>query len=322
MFAVVATHIDTTNPLAGLKIGDRPDPEPPAGWAVVDIRAAGLNHHDLWVLRGVGVAGDRLPIVLGAEGAGVDEDGNEVIVYPVVGDPLAGHGDETLDPRMGLLSTEYDGTFADRVIVPRRNLVPKPPSLSFTEAACLPGAWLTAYRMLFERSGARPGDTILVQGAGGGMATALVMLGRVAGYRMWVTSRDPVRRERAVELGADRAFEAGQRLPERVDVVMETVGQATWAHSIAALRPGGRIVVCGATTGSPVSTDLRRLFYRQLTVVGSTLGTRKQLCQLADLCVLTGVRPLIDRVLPLGEAMAGFTAMADGELFGKLVFTS
>ena len=204
--------------------------------------------------------------------------------------------------------------------MPRRNLVPKPAALSFEEAACLPTAYLTAYKMLFEKSGVQPGSTLLVQGAGGGVATALIALGRAAGYRMWATSRSEAKRERALKLGADQAFETGARLPERVDVVMETVGQATWAHSVRSLRPGGRIVICGATSGDAPPAELTRIFFTQLSVTGSTMGTRDQLGRLARFCEQTGVRPAIDRVLPLADARDGFAAMITGDLFGKVVF--
>jgi NADPH:quinone reductase-like Zn-dependent oxidoreductase len=321
MFAVTATRIDADNPLAGLAAGERPDPAPPGGWTAVTVRAAALNHHDVWTLRGVGITEDRLPIVLGCDAAGVNEDGNEVVVHSVIGDPDAAGGDETLDPRRSLLSERYDGTFAERVAVPRRNLVPKPAALSFAEAACLPTAYLTAYRMLFEKSGVQPGSTILVQGAGGGVATALILLGRAAGFRVWATSRSEEKQERARELGAEQAFPHGSRLPERVDAVMETVGEATWAHSLRALRPGGRIVVCGATSGAVPPADLNRVFFLQLSVVGSTMGTRDQLGRLARFCEQTGVRPKIDRALPLRDAADGFAAMIDGDLFGKVVFT-
>src|ERR1700733_10101026 len=165
MFAVTAARIDAENPLAGLDLGERQEPSPPPGWTTVAVRAASLNHHDLWTLRGVGISPDRLPIVLGCDAAGVDEDGNEVVVHAVIGDPTAFGGDETLDPRRSLLSERYDGTFAERVAVPSRNLLPKPAALSFEEAACLPTAYLTAYRMLFSAAGLQPGATILVQGA-------------------------------------------------------------------------------------------------------------------------------------------------------------
>ena len=259
-------------------------------------------------------------MILGCDGAGVDEEGNEVIIHAVIASE-GWNGDETLDPKRSLLSERHQGTLADEVVVPRRNLVPKPASLSFEQAACLPTSWLTAYRMLFTQSGLAPGSTVLVQGAGGGVATALVALGTAAGYRMWVTSRDEAKGARAVELGADQAFADGARLPERVDAVMETVGQATWSHSVKALKPGGTIVISGATSGDAPAAELTRVFFLQLRVVGSTMGTRDELARLIQLCVTTGVRPVIDRVLPLEQAREGFAAMIDGELFGKVVFT-
>jgi NADPH:quinone reductase-like Zn-dependent oxidoreductase len=321
MFAVTADRIDADDPLAGLAAGERPDPSPPPGWTTVSVKAASLNHHDVWTLRGVGISADRLPIVLGCDAAGLDEDGNEVVIHAVVGDPEAGGGDETLDPSRSLLSERYDGTFADRVAVPRRNLLPKPACLSFAEAACLPTAYLSAYRMLFGKAGLQPGATVLVQGAGGGVATALILLGRAAGYRVWATSRSEVKRERAIELGADQAFPSGARLPERVDAVLETVGEATWAHSLRALKPGGTIVISGATSGAMPPAELSRVFFLQLSVIGSTMGTRDQLGRLLRFCEQTGVRPRIDRTLPLASAADGFAAMISGELFGKVVFT-
>jgi NADPH:quinone reductase-like Zn-dependent oxidoreductase len=321
MFAVTAARLDADNPLAGLELGERPDPSPPEGWETVTVKAASLNHHDVWTLRGVGISADRLPIILGCDAAGVDGTGNEVVVHSVIGDPLAAGGDETLDPARSLLSERYDGTFAERVMVPQRNLLPKPAALSFEEAACLPTAYLTAYRMLFDRSGAPPGSTVLVQGAGGGVATALILLGRAAGYRMWATSRSEAKREQALKLGADEVFPAGSRLPERVDVVMETVGQDTWGHSLRALRPGGRIVICGATSGAVPPAELNRVFFLQLSVVGSTMGSRDQLGRLLRFCEQSGARPRIDRAIPLARAADGFAAMIAGELFGKVVFT-
>jgi NADPH:quinone reductase-like Zn-dependent oxidoreductase len=320
VFAVTAARFDVDDPLSGLELGERPEPVPPDEWVTVRVRAAALNHHDVWTLRGVGISADRLPIVLGCDAAGLDPDGNEVIVHSVIGDPDAGGGDETLDPGRSLLSERYDGTFAGQVAVPRRNLVPKPAALSFEEAACLPTAYLTAYKMLFDKSGVQPGATVLVQGAGGGVATALILLGRAAGYRIWATSRAQHKREQALELGADQAFAPGARLPERVDAVMETVGQATWAHSVRSLKPGGRIVICGATSGDAPPAELTRIFFTQLSVVGSTMGSRDQLARLARFCEQTGVRPLIDRVLPLDQARDGFAAMIAGDLFGKAVF--
>jgi len=319
VFAVTAARVSPDDPLSGLELGERPEPDVPPGWTTVAVRASSLNHHDLWTLRGVGISADRLPIVLGCDAAGVDEDGNEVVVHAVIGEPV--DGDETLDPRRSLLSERYDGTLAERVAVPRRNLVPKPAGLSWAEAACLPTAWLTAYRMLFVKSGLRPGDTVLVQGAGGGVATALVLLGRLGGFRVWVSSRDEHKRGRARALGAGEVFPTGARLPERVDAVMESVGAATWGHSLRSLRPGGTIVVCGATSGADPPAELNRVFFQQLNVVGSTMGTREELLRLLRLLEHTGVRPPVEVSVPLRSAREALARLQSGEVFGKIVLT-
>jgi NADPH:quinone reductase-like Zn-dependent oxidoreductase len=294
---------------------------------VVEVRAAALNHHELWSLRGVGLSARQLPMVLGTDAAGVvvegQDDGpapagSEVVVYPVIG--ATGHGVGPAE-RRSLPSEHYPGTLAERVAVPTWNLVPKPAELSFAEAACLPTAWLTAYRMLFTNAAAQPGSTVLVQGASGGVATALLALGRGAGYRMWATARTEAKRARALEVGAEAVFEPGTRLPEKVDAVMETIGAATWSHSIRSLRPGGTIVISGATSGPNPPADLTRVFFLQLRVVGSTMGTRDELERLVRFCETTGVRPIIDSVLPLADARAGFERLAAGDQFGKIVLT-
>ncbi|MGZ4752028.1 MAG: zinc-binding dehydrogenase, partial [Oryzihumus sp.] len=289
MLAAYAASQSASDPLSGLVIGERPDPEPRPGWSVVTLKAAGLNHHDVWSLKGVGLPADRLPMVLGCDGAGLDEDGNEVIVHAVVASE-GWHGDETLDPRRTLLSELHDGTLAEKVLVPTANLVPKPAGLGWHTAACLSTAWLTAYRMLFSSAGLTPGATVLVQGAGGGVATALVQLGAATGYRVWATSRDEAKRAKALEIGADAVFEPGARLPERVDAVMETVGAATWSHSINSLRPGGTVVISGATSGdAPARAELTKIYFKQLRVIGSTMGNRQELERLARLVDSRGI---------------------------------
>lgn len=318
MLAAYAVAQSDDDPLSGLQVGERPGPEVPDGWARVRLKTASLNHHDLWSLKGVGLPAARLPMILGCDGAGLDDDGNEVVVHAVVSSP-DWSGDETLDPRRSLLSELHQGTLAECVVVPRRNLVPKPPGLSWPDAACLPTAWLTAYRMLFTQSGLTAGDTVLVQGAGGGVATALVSLAAAAGLRVWVTSRDEAKGARAVELGAAQAFASGERLPDRVDAVMETVGEATWSHSLKALRPGGTIVVSGATSGYNPPAELNRVFFLQLRVVGSTMGTRDELDRLLQMCEITGVRPVVDSVFPLADTRSAFERLQDGDLFGKVV---
>ncbi|MBB1243102.1 zinc-binding dehydrogenase [Streptomyces durbertensis] len=319
MFAAYAARIDREKPLNGLELGERPEPHVPVGWTAVNVRAASLNHHDLWSLRGVGIGEESLPMILGCDAAGVDADGNEVVIYPVIG--LTGHGVGPDEPRT-ILTEKYQGTFTERVAVPQWNVLPKPKELTFEEAACLPTAWLTAYRMLFTKAELRPGDSVLVQGAGGGVATAAIVLGAAAGLRVFATSRDEAKRRRAEELGAELALESGARLPHRVDAVMETVGAATWSHSVKSLKPGGTIAISGATSGyTPSSGELHRIFFQELRVLGSTMGTKEELAALMSFCVAKGVRPVIDSTLPLDRAREGFEKMATGDLFGKIVLT-
>lgn len=322
MLAAYAAGTDAGHPFDVLRVGEIDHPDTPPDWVDVQVRAAALNQHDLFSLRGVGLSDRSCPMILGCDAAGVTADGAEVIVHAVINDPSFTGPDSTWDPRRTLLSERYPGTLAERVRVPARNLVPKPEGLSFTEAACLPTAWLTAYRMLFVQAGVKPGDTILVQGAGGGVATALVLLARQAGLRVWVTSRSAERGERAVGLGAHAAFESGERLPERVDAVMESVGAATWTHSINAARPGGTVVICGTTSGAePAKAELTKIFFKPLRVIGSTMGTRDELTTLAAMLDTTGLRPVIGDVLPLADAAAGLQQLDRGDVFGKLVLT-
>ena len=321
MFAVYAKSFHPDDPLAGLVIGDQPDPVVPDGWTTVTVKAASINHHDVWSLRGVGLREEQLPMILGCDAAGHDEDGNDVVVHAVINDP-DWTGDEIHDTKRSLLSERFPGTFAEKVAVPRANLIRKPAGLSFAEAACLPTAWLTAYRMLFTKSGLQPGDTVLVQGAGGGVATALIMLARAAGLTVWTTSRDEHKRARALDIGAHEAFEGGARLPRLVDAVMETVGAATWSHSVKSLRPGGTVVLSGTTSGpNPENAELMRIFFQEKNVVGSTMGTRSELGKLAAFLAATGVRPLIDRELPMDQAAEGIAAVASGDVFGKIILT-
>lgn len=318
MLAAYAACVNSDEPLTCLRVGPIDPGATPEDWVDVHVRAASLNHHDLWALRGQALAAERTPMILGSDAAGVTADGREVIVHAVIGD-AGGRGDETLDTRRSLLSEIYPGTLAEIVRVPAGNLVAKPAELTFEEAACLPTAWLTAFRMIARKSQTEPGDTLLVQGAGGGVSSAAIVLGAALGRRVWVTSRSERKRDWALSLGADAAFEPGARLPEKVDAVIETVGAATWDHSLKSLRPGGTIVVSGATSGPNPPADLNRVFFLQLSVVGSTMGTREDLIALIELLRTTGVRPVIDSVLPLASIADGFAAMERGEVLGKIV---
>ena len=319
MLAAYVTHFDQQDPLAGLTVGDLPAPEPREHWSVVDVRAASLNHHDLWSLRGVGLRAEQLPMILGTDAAGIAPDGTEVVVHGVIG--ADGHGVGPSETRT-LLSEKYAGTLAEQVAVPTKNLVPKPPELTFVEAACLPTAWLTAYRMLFTVAGLAPGDRVLVQGAGGGVASAATRLASAAGVEVFVTSRSSAKRARALQQGAAAVFEPGARLPARVDAVIETVGQATWSHSMRSVRPGGTVVVAGATSGDASPAELSRIFFQEITVRGVTMGSREDLAALLRFLARTDVRPVVDEVLPLSQAAAGLARLDAGEQYGKIVLTT
>jgi NADPH:quinone reductase-like Zn-dependent oxidoreductase len=312
MRAAYVSRFDSESPLTALTVGDRPEPaHPDDDWVTVQVRASSLNHHDLWSLRGVGLAADRLPMILGCDAAGIDQDGNEVVLYPLIPDPD--------DPRgVSILSEHYQGTLAERVAVPRGNLIPKPAELSFTDAACLPTAWLTAYRMLTTRGRVHDGEAVLVQGAGGGVATAAVVLAAALGKRVYATSRDAAKRERIAELGAT-PIEPGARLPERVDVVIETVGAATFDHSMKSAAPGARIVVSGATAGHEPKVNLRRVFAMQLEILGTSMGTPGEMTDLLALCTERGIRPVVDSVFGFTAVKEAFARLESGDVFGKVV---
>ena len=276
----------------------------------VDVRASSLNHHEIWSLRGVGLPADRLPMILGCDAAGVTADGREVVVYPVI--------DDRADPRgYSLLSERHPGTLAERVAVPRENVIPKPAGVSFHDAACLPTAWLTAYHMLTTRGRVEEGESVLVQGAGGGVATAAVVLAVSFGKRVYATSRDAGKRDRIAALGAT-AVEPGARLPERVDVVIESVGAPTFEHSLKCAAPGGRIVVCGTTGGHLASVDLRRVFAMQLDILGSSMGTAEELARLLAFCAERGVRPVVDSTYGFSAVADAFARLHSGDVFGKV----
>lgn len=321
MRALYAIGPNPDDPLSMARVGDRPEPAIPDGWVRVAVRAASINHHDLWTLRGVGIRAEEFPMILGCDGAGVLDDGREVVINPVIGDPAAGGGDETLDPRRRLLTEGgHQGCMTQYVAVPARNVVDKPSSLSFAAAATLGTTYLTAYRMLFTRARLEPGSTVLVQGSTGGVSTALIQLAAAAGIRVWATARTEAGRDRAIRLGATLVFDPGARLPDRVDAVLESAGAATWAHSMRAVRPGGAIICCGATTGANPPADLQRLFFRQISVIGSTMGTRGELIRLISFCETAGVQPVVDASYPLEEGIAALTAV-ENDSPGKVVIT-
>jgi NADPH:quinone reductase-like Zn-dependent oxidoreductase len=312
MRAAYAVTANDDDPLAALEVGERPEPDTSLDdWVTVEVKASSLNHHDLWSLRGVGLPAEKLPMILGCDAAGIGPDGAEVVVNSIIlGAPGA--------PPFTILSEHFQGTLAERVTVPEANLLPKPPQLSFAEAACLPTAWLTAYRMLTTKGRLPEEGSVLIQGAGGGVATAAVVLAKALGARVYATSRDPGKRERIAALGAT-ALEPGARLPERVDVVIETVGEATFEHSMKCANFGGRIVVSGATAGHLPQVNLRRVFALQLEILGTSMGTSEELGALLALCAERGIRPVIDSEFGFSEVRDAFAKLHKGDVFGKIV---
>lgn len=318
MRAAVATGANEQDPLSGLELREGwPTPEPGPQQVRVRLAASTVNMHDLWTLRGV--TPGAFPKVLGCDIVGWDDAGREVMVTGAFGEPDAGGGDETLDPRRALISEVLPGAFGEYTIAPARNVIDKPKWLSFREAACLNVAWSTTYRMLFTRAAAQPGERVLVQGAGGGVASAAISMARAAGLYVIATSRSEAKRARAIEIGAHEAITTGERLREPVDLVVDTVGAATWPHSLRSLRPGGRIVSAGATTGSDTPLELQRIFYRQLSIIGSTSATRTETLRMLRFMEAASLRPVVDSVFPLERIHDAFRRVQAPDLFGNVV---
>ena len=346
MLVIRAARFGGDDPLANLEVVEVADPSPGPGQALVEVTAASLNHHDLWTLRGIGSRRLEHPQVLGADAAGTvlaygggdapagaPAVGTRVVVHAVM---TCGHcpacrgGDELHCPEVGLLSEPpYPGTLAERLVVPVGNLLRLPDGVDATVAACLPTAYLTAYRMLFVRGGLRAGQRVLVHGATGGVASAAILLGAAAGLTVFATSRDEAKRSAALELGAAAAFGTDRDDVRAViaasgggvDAVLDTVGEATWDFSLRVTRPGGTVVVSGTTSGPNPPAQLNRVFWRQLTIAGSTMGTREELGRLVELCATGRLRPLVDSVRPFEEAAGAFAALQSGQRRGKLVLT-
>jgi NADPH:quinone reductase-like Zn-dependent oxidoreductase len=320
MLAVVAHEANTSDPLSALKVADVAIPPIPGGWKRVKMTAAAINYHDVFTLKGVGTHPLTYPRILGCEGCGQLEDGTAVILYPVMCD--ADYlGNETLDPRRHVFHEITDGTLAEYVVAPPRNILPRPSELDSVRGAVLGISWLTAYRMIFTKSGVRPGQTILVQGSSGGVSTALIQLGAAAGLRVWCTGRTPEKRELATQLGAERTFSPGETLPCQVDAVFDTSGQVTWAHSMASVRPGGSIVTCGAHGGFHVSVDLLRVFNDQITIHGVYAGTLQEFKDLIQFVIAKKISPMIGNVLPMSKAYDAMKDVCEGRTSGKTVVT-
>lgn len=320
MNAVTVIKGSAEDPVSALRIGKRPQVETPEGWVKVKIQAVGLNFHDIFAMRGYMDNGLTSPRIIGCEGAGTLEDGSEVLLYPVMGDSNW-KGDETMDPARYVFSEEVPGTLAEYVSVPKRNVIARPKELDSISASVLGVAWLTAYRMLFTRSGMKAGQIMLVQGASGGTATALIQLGSAAGMRVWCVGRTAEKRALGLRLGAERAFSAGEELPEKADAVFDLSGQVTFAHSISSVKIGGSVVTCGGHSGMEVTMELMRLVVNQISLHGVYMGTLKEFKDLIAFVVAKGIKPHVGLVVPLKATGLGFQRMVDGKTDGKIVVT-
>jgi NADPH:quinone reductase-like Zn-dependent oxidoreductase len=346
MLAAYVARLDGDDPLANLEVGHLPQAEPPPGWALVRVAAASLNHHDLFTLRGRSSQKVVPPQILGCDVAGTvaaygpdrpedaPAEGTRVVAHSVLGcgDCMTcRQADPLFCKDMSMLSEgEYQGSLAEYVPVPAANLIPLPDHVDFIPAATLPTAYLTAYRMLFSRAALHPGDTVLVHGATGGVATATILLGRAAGIDVISTSRDPAKRQAALELGAKAALgtdrDSSKQLAAMtggngVDAVIETVGEPTWEFSLRAVRIDGTIVVAGATAGFNPPAQLHRIFWRHTRILGSTMGTRAELEKLVAMVASGTLRPLVGATFPLERAAEAFAQLQAGERNGKLVVT-
>ncbi|MBI1864709.1 MAG: zinc-binding dehydrogenase [Nitrospirae bacterium] len=324
-----------------LRVEEVPDPVPDAGWAVVSVRACALNHLDLWIRKGVRAYGTALPHIPGCDIAGVVKGlgggngrfkpGDRVVVAPGLscGEcPACLSGFDNRCPSFGIVGASIPGGFAERVAVPVRNLVPLPSPVSFEDAAAFPLTFLTAWHMLITRASLKPGQTVVVTGAGSGIGTAAIQIGKLVGARVIAVSRTEDKLAKAAEIGADAGLLVGEYMAGGVreetegrgaDVIFEHVGPATFDASIKSLAKGGTVVTCGATTGPEAALDLRYTFSRELSVVGSMLGTRSELATVVELVARGRLKPVIDSTLPLDQVRAAQERLEAGESFGKIV---
>ena len=301
-----------------LRYEDAPDPEPGPGEVLIRLRAASLNHLDLWIRKGLPSV--PKPRILGADGAGTREDTGERVVI----NPGLEHGE-----RITVIGEHMDGTHAELIAVPESNVYALPDDISFEEAAAFPLVFETAYRLLVTKAQLREDEWVLLWGIGSGVASAGLAIAKALGARALVTSSSDSKLERAQELGADATVnhatdEVAATVKEAtggkgVDVVLEHVGEATWQTSLQSARAGGRIVVCGATTGPNPPAALHRIWWKQLTIYGSTMGTKADFEGAYELVKSGRAKPVVDSTFPLAEARAAHERMEAAEQFGKIV---
>jgi NADPH:quinone reductase-like Zn-dependent oxidoreductase len=313
-----------------LMLEEAPDPEPAPGQVLVRVRASALNHLDVWIRKGLPSV--PKPRILGADGAGVVEAlGDDVSGFERGERVVLNPGIEAGGGRIHVIGEHGDGTNAELIAVPATNVHAIPDELSFEEAAAFPLVFETAYRMLVTRAGLREGEWVLAWGVGGGVSTAALAIAKALGARVLVTSSSDVKLERARELGADATVNhrtgdvkaAVQQATDGrgIDVVVENVGEATWATSLQVAAPGGRITVCGATSGANPPAGLHRVWWKQLSILGSTMGTGEDFAGAYELVASGRARPVVDSVLPLEEIRAAHERLEAGEQLGKIVLT-
>ena len=302
-----------------LRYEDVADPEPREGEVLIELRAASLNHLDIWIRKGLPSV--PKPRILGADGAGVLAGTDErVVINPAI----------VRDGKMHIVGETMDGTHAELIAVPREFVHPIPGDLSFEEAAAFPLVFLTAYRMLVPRARLEAGEWVLIWGIGGGVATAALAIAKALGAQAVVTSSSDEKLARALELGADAAVnheseDVVARVKELTGggahVVVDDVGEATWRRTLDAARPEGRVVVCGATTGPNPPAALHRVWWKQLSILGSSMGTPDDFESVYELVAAGKARPTVDRVFPLAEARAAHERLEAGEQLGKIVLS-
>lgn len=325
-----------------VEFGELPDPVPGPGTVRVKLRAAALNHLDIFVRNGIPGIAPAMPHVLGADGAGTVESAGPGVTAPKAGDEVVLNpgvscgsceycrdGEHSLCVAFGLVGEHLPGTFAEYVVVPAENAYPKPPALSWEEAAAFPLTFVTAWRMLVGKARVLPGETMLIIGIGGGVAVAALQIAKLLGMKVFVTSGSPEKLARAEALGAaagidhsraDFSKEIRKLTGKRgVDVVLDSVGKATWRQSIASAARGGRLITCGATTGADPQTDLARIFWNQLTVYGSTMGSQGEFTAMRKIFEEGKVRPVVDASYPLSRAREAMEALEGKRQFGKIV---
>ncbi len=317
-----------------LRYDEVPTPSPGPGEVVVQLKAAALNHRDIWIRLGMQMT-DRLPLIPGSDGAGLVAEVEPGTSRLKIGDavvinPSLNWGDREDRPSTSfkILGGPDPGTYAEFIVVPAENVFAKPSPLSFEEAAAMPLASLTAWRAVVTRGAVRPGDRVVVLGIGGGVATFALQIARLAGASVMATSSSEAKLERARELGADLAINYTSEDWEKIvlertgggaDVIIDSVGQQTWGKALRALRPGGRLVSFGATTGRTTEVDIRGVFWNQISILGTTMGSPREFAAMLQLYEAGRLKPVVDSVFPLHDAPAAHRRMDEGQQFGKIV---